>query len=86
MLLFLNKNLFFLSLSMNKKVSIKKLIKSNAKNGIKVLMVFFLLLNSLQYLTFAALTETTPVGPYTKNNTPSYSFKSDLESGAITYV
>lgn len=48
-------------------------------------MVFFLLLNTLQYFVFAALTETTPITTLTNNSTPEYWFNSDLETGVITY-
>ncbi len=48
-------------------------------------MVFFLLLNTLQYFVFAALTETTPITTLTNNSTPEYWFSSDLETGVITY-
>ena len=70
---------------MNKKISIKRIIKEYAVKSIKLLMIFFLLMNSLQYFVFAALTTVTAIPTYSNTATPSYTFNSDSEVGAITY-
>lgn len=70
---------------MNKRKILTKPMNGRAFNGIKLLMVFFLMINSLQYPVLAALTEITPIPTYINDSTPDYQFNSDTETGTITY-